>query len=98
VTWVYIARCADGTLYVGHTEDLSAREDAHNAGHGARYTAARRPVRIVYSEQFHSTEEAMERERQLKGWTITKKEALVSKDVSRLKGISKRSRRKRSKD
>jgi predicted GIY-YIG superfamily endonuclease len=40
----------------------------------------------------------MERERQLKGWTITKKEALVSKDVSRLKGISKRSRRKRSKD
>ena len=95
MTWVYIARCADGTLYIGHTNDLRTREGTHNEGHGARYTAARRPVRIVYSEQFTSIEEAMARERQLKGWTVTKKEALLAGETARLHGISKRSRKPR---
>jgi len=95
VPFVYIARCADGSLYIGHTDDLSAREQTHNEGHGARYTATRRPVRIIYSEQFPSIKSAMARERQLKGWTTTKKEALVGKDTARLKGISSRSRRQR---
>jgi putative endonuclease len=93
--FVYIARCADGTLYVGHTDDLSARERVHNQGHGARHTAARRPVRIVYSEQFTSIEEAVARERQLKGWTVTKKEALLAGETARLQGISKRARKPR---
>jgi predicted GIY-YIG superfamily endonuclease len=90
--FVYIARCADGTLYVGHTDDLAARELTHNQGHGARYTAERRPIRIIYSEPFVSTKEATTRERQLKGWTLAKKEALIGGDVRQLKGISRRSR------
>ena len=84
---VYILRCADGTLYVGHTEDLAARTALHNAGHGARYTAARRPVRMVYSEEHDSPQSAVKRERQLKGWTVRKKEALIAGDVAALKRL-----------
>jgi putative endonuclease len=94
--FVYIARCSDGTLYVGHTSDLESREQTHNEGHGARYTAVRRPVRIVYAEQFTSLVGAKARERQLKGWTTIKKEALVGSNTAELKGISSRLRRKRN--
>jgi len=91
--WVYLLRCADGTLYVGRTNDIVAREKTHNDGHGARYTAARRPVRIVYSEAHHSTESAIAREPQLKRWTADKKEALIVGDLSTLKSLSRRRRR-----
>jgi putative endonuclease len=50
VHFVYIVRCADGTLYTGYTRDPRARERAHNSGRGAKYTAGRRPVRLVYQE------------------------------------------------
>ena len=93
--FVYIARCSDSTLYVGHTSDLWARQQTHNEGHGARYTAVRRPVRIVYAEEFPSIDAAKARERQLKGWTTGKKEALVAQNTSALKGISSKSRKKR---
>jgi predicted GIY-YIG superfamily endonuclease len=93
VPWVYLHRCADNTLYVGHTDDLAAREKAHSDGLGARYTAERRPVRIVYSEEHRSTESAIARERQLKRWTTSKKEALIVGDLRSLKSLSKRRRR-----
>ena len=64
--FVYIAHCSDGTFYVGYTEDIETREKAHNQARGARYTAMRRPVRIVYTEAFDSVEAAVGRERQLK--------------------------------
>jgi predicted GIY-YIG superfamily endonuclease len=85
--WVYILRCADGTLYVGHTEDLASRAARHNAGHGAHYTAARRPVRLIYSEKHDSPQSAIRRERQLKGWTVKKKEALIGGDLAALKAL-----------
>ena len=88
--WVYILRCRDGTLYVGHTENLSARERTHNDGAGPRYTAARRPVHLVYSEECESTRSAISRERQLKRWSAQKKEALVAGDLSTLKRLSRR--------
>jgi putative endonuclease len=50
MAFTYILRCADDTLYVGHTENLASRERTHNDGKGAKYTAARRPVRMVYAE------------------------------------------------
>ena len=53
---MYILRCADDTLYIGHTENLASREQTHNDGKGAKYTAARRPVRIVYAEERHTGE------------------------------------------
>ena len=61
----------------------------------ARYTAARRPVRFVYAEECPTIEAAKTRERQVRGWTRIKKEALVSKDASRLKGIVKKLRKRR---
>lgn len=90
--FVYILRCADDTLYVGHTDDLASREETHNDGHGSRYTAARRPVRIVYSEEHESTVSVIARERQLKHWTARKKEALIAGDLTTLKSLSKRRR------
>ena len=72
--YVYIARCADESLYTGYCVDLKAREKKHNDGKGAKYTKQRRPVTIVYHESFASRVEAMRRERQIKRWTKKKKE------------------------
>jgi len=85
---VYILRCADGTLYTGCTNDLAAREAAHNAGRGAKYTAGRRPVRIVHSEQHESRSAALKREAQLKRWTRAMKEALIAGDRALLQTLS----------
>jgi predicted GIY-YIG superfamily endonuclease len=85
--FVYIVRCADGSLYVGHTDDLSRREQTHNEGRGARLTAARRPVVMVYAEEHSTSHGAIARERQLKGWTRAKKEALVAGDLALLKRL-----------
>ena len=87
--WVYILRCSDDTLYVGHTTDLASREQTHNEGRGGRYTAQRRPVTIVYSERHDSAQSALARERQLKRWTTVKKEALVTGDRRTLKRVSR---------
>jgi putative endonuclease len=84
-------RCADGTLYVGHTGNLASREQAHNDGHGAKYTAARRPVRMVYAEEHGSLASAIARERQLKRWTNKKKEALLRGDQRTLTSESRTS-------
>jgi putative endonuclease len=64
--FVYIIRCSDQTLYVGHTNNLAVRERVHNEGFGARYTAARRPVMLVYSEWHDSVDNVLDREQQLK--------------------------------
>ena len=76
VHFVYIVRCADGTLYTGYARNPTEREKAHNAGRGARYTAGRRPVRLVYSEVFESAGDALRRERQVKRLSRARKEAL----------------------
>jgi putative endonuclease len=76
--FVYIVRCADGTLYTGSTKNLAARELAHNTARGAKYTAGRRPVRLVYSEAHESRSLAQRRESQLKRWSRAQKEALIA--------------------
>jgi predicted GIY-YIG superfamily endonuclease len=83
--FVYILRCADDSFYVGHTSDLESRVDLHNGGRGAIWTANRRPVRLVYSEQQPSEVKAIARERQIKRWTYGKKLALVNGDLAALK-------------
>jgi len=77
--YFYIARCFDNSLYVGFCSNLKNREAVHNKGKGAKYTKLRRPVRIVYFEEFNSLVEAMRREKQVKGWTRVKKEELIKK-------------------
>lgn len=82
---VYIVRCADGTLYTGYARDPVAREVAHNSGRGARYTAGRRPVRLVHVESFEAHGDALRRELELKGWSRAQKEALVAGDRDAVK-------------
>jgi putative endonuclease len=90
MSWVYIVRCSDKSLYVGHTDDLDSRERTHNEGRGSRYTAQRRPVHVVYFERHDSSETAIARERQLKRWTTNKKEALIAGNLGALKSLSRR--------
>lgn len=87
---VYILRCSDGSYYVGGTDDLSARLEAHNAGRAAAWTAKRRPVTLVYREPQPDEQSAIRRERQLKRWTRAKKEALIAGDTCRLHHLSRR--------
>jgi len=79
VHFVYVVRCADGSLYTGYTRDPIRRERVHNLGRGARYTAGRRPVSLVYVEGQASKSGALKREYQLKRWSRARKEALLRK-------------------
>ena len=88
--FVYIVRCADGTLYTGYARDPKARVKMHNAGRGARYTSGRRPVRLLYAESFASIGDALRRERALKRRSRAEKEALIGRRVSR-PGVRRRS-------
>ena len=76
--FVYMVRCADGTLYTGWSNDPRARVEAHNAGRGAKYTRSRLPVQLVYSEACESLSAALKRERQIKPWSHARKEALIT--------------------
>jgi putative endonuclease len=78
VHFVYIVRCADGTLYTGYARDPVLRERAHNSGRGAKYTSGRRPVQLVYREAFRSLGKALAREYIVKQLTRAQKEALVA--------------------
>jgi putative endonuclease len=73
----YIVRCRDNSLYSGITNDLEHRLKEHNKGAGAKYTASRRPVKLVYSEKHANNSEARKREIQIKNWSKTKKEQLI---------------------
>src|SRR3712207_2389523 len=86
--FVYIVQCGDGSLYVGHSFDVHARVGCHNDGRGAEWTAARRPVVLVYSEQAPSEAAAVRPERQIKRWTHAKKLALIRGDLARLKELA----------
>ncbi len=87
--YVYIIRCRDASYYVGHTDNLEARIADHNGGQFSAYTRKRRPVLLVFSQDFRTREEALARERQLQGWSRAKKEALVAGNWKRLKLLSR---------
>jgi putative endonuclease len=75
--FTYMLRCCDGSFYIGWTNDIQARVAAHNAGKGAKYTRARRPVELVYYEKFATKQEAMSREWHLKKLTHEQKRLLL---------------------
>ena len=77
--YVYIVRCADGTLYTGYARDPALRAQAHNRGRGAKYTAARRPVVLVYTKRCRSRSAALKHEYRLKQLTRAEKEALLER-------------------
>lgn len=76
--YIYILECADGTLYTGWTNDLEKRVASHNSGAASKYTRTRTPVRMVYSENFETREEAMSREVRIKRLTRVQKLELIS--------------------
>jgi len=89
--WLYILRCADGSYYVGTARTtLEQRIDEHDSGHFGGYTATRRPVTLVYSDWFDQITDAIAAERQIKGWSRAKKEALIRGDFEALKALAKR--------
>jgi predicted GIY-YIG superfamily endonuclease len=87
--YVYILRCTDGSYYTGHTDNLESRMAAHQQGVIPGYTSTRRPIQLVFVQDFPSREQAFVQERRIKRWTRAKKEALISKDWSRLTALAK---------
>ena len=91
VAHVYILRCHDGRYYVGSTRgELERRVAEHNAGAYGGFTSARLPVELVFHETFDRITDAIAAERQLKGWSRAKKEALIAGDVGQLRQLSRR--------
>lgn len=90
--YVYMLRCADGSFYIGSAcgEDTSKRVDEHNAGAHQGYTFSRRPVVLVWSEHFDRITDGIAAERQLKGWSRAKKEALIRSDWNSLSQFARR--------
>ncbi len=77
MNYTYILLCKDGTLYTGWTNDLKKRVKAHNLGKGAKYTKSRRPVKLVYYEEFPTKKEAMKREYTIKRMGRKEKERMI---------------------
>jgi putative endonuclease len=88
--YVYMIRCADGSFYVGITNDVEKRLGEHNFGlNETCYTYTRRPVELVHCSDFHEVEQAISWEKQLKGWSRAKKIALISRDWERIRRLSR---------
>jgi len=87
--YVYIVECSDGVYYTGVTNDLERRIQQHNDGDNkGSFTYSRRPVVLKYYEHFQNIKEAISYEKQLKGWSRKKKEALFRNDIAGLKKLA----------
>ncbi|MYE53920.1 MAG: GIY-YIG nuclease family protein [Chloroflexi bacterium] len=87
--YCYILKSSDGSYYTGHTDNLEMRVASHQRGEIPGHTWRRRPVELVFSEEFDSRIDAIERERQIKGWSRRKKEASIRGDWGALQRLSK---------
>ncbi len=88
--YVYILCCRDGRYYVGSTRStLERRVAEHNEGIYGGYTKSRRPLQLVFSQEFDRIDDAVAAERKLKGWSRAKKEALIRGDLDMLVQLSK---------
>lgn len=77
MSWfVYILRCADGSLYTGVSKDIDKRLEQHNAGKGAKYTRSRVPVTLFYQESCEDRSGALRREAGIRRLTRRQKLAL----------------------
>ena len=82
-------RCADGSYYVGHTDNLEIRIAQHQSGHFTGYTFKRRPVQLVWNDSSQSRDDAKAAERKIKGWSHAKKEALIAGDWALVSKLAK---------
>ena len=78
--YIYILKCSDGTFYTGYTIDIENRIKVHSSGKGAKYTRARLPVELVYSEEYELKTEAMKREYEIKQFCRSDKLKLIEKN------------------
>ncbi len=88
LAWVYILLCSDGSYYTGCTTALEKRLAEHELGTYGGYTSTRRPVRLVWGQDFPDVYQAIVVERQIKGWSKAKKEALIKGDFDLLHELS----------
>src|SRR5712671_2676000 len=89
--WVYMLRCADGSYYIGSARgSLDHRLAQHHSGELGGYTSTRRPVTLVWSTDFHFITDAIAFERQVKGWSRAKKEALMRGDYATISQLASR--------
>ena len=99
IIWVYILKCADGSYYTGSYQghDLETRIGEHNDGkHPDAYTASRHPVDLVWASEFSRYDDAVAFERQLKGWSRKKKQAVIRGEWDRLPALAKRHKKPKS--
>ena len=89
--YIYMLRCADGSFYVGSARrGLERRVSEHSSGVFGGYTSRRLPVELVWAEHFPDITDAIAVERQIKGWSRAKKEALIKGDYTSIKLLAKR--------
>ncbi|MBI5875055.1 MAG: GIY-YIG nuclease family protein [Deltaproteobacteria bacterium] len=88
--YIYILQCSDGSYYTGVTNNVERRLYEHKEGliEGC-YTHNKRPLKLMYVKEFGDIVEAISREKQIKGWTRRKKEALIAGDFEKLVELSK---------
>jgi putative endonuclease len=86
--WVYILRCSDNSYYTGSTSNLDQRLIEHQNKKYNGYTSSRLPVKLVFSEEFFDAKLAASFEKQIKGWSRKKKEALIRRDLNLLHILS----------
>lgn len=88
--YVYILKCNDESYYTGVTNNIEKRLAEHNSDNSTTsYTCKRRPVELVYCQEFNDVKQAIELEKQIKGWSHRKKEALINDDWEKLKFYSR---------
>lgn len=88
--YVYILKCEDDSYYIGHADNIESRMLAHQTkAYDYCYTATRLPVQLLYVKEFTTRDEAFNFERQIKGWSRAKKEALIQGGFEAVKNLSK---------
>ncbi|MDO8429288.1 MAG: GIY-YIG nuclease family protein [Candidatus Daviesbacteria bacterium] len=86
---IYILRFSNNNIYIGQTNNLQQRLTDHKnkATRASKFSKENGEFKLVYSENYTTLLESMKREKQLKGWTRAKKEALIKKDLEKLKKL-----------
>ncbi|WP_294294741.1 GIY-YIG nuclease family protein [Chryseobacterium sp. sg2396] len=89
--YVYILKCSDNSYYTGVTNDIEKRIQYHIEGINPNsYTYSRRPVELVFHTEFKDVNQAIAFEKQVKGWSRKKKEAIINDEWEKLPNLSKR--------
>lgn len=91
-SWAYMLLCADGSFYTGCTTDLDTRIGQHQCGEIPGYTSTRRPVELVWAEEFQHIDDAIAAERRIKGWSRAKKQALIRGDWDAIRQLGSRAK------